>query len=100
MSNLKMQVSAEDSVLIDRIVSYAKDMAKDYGLNFKPLDCMMDLTICHANGCPLDLERMAKASDPDLVHDVWGIAKWLDRKTGRLTGVFWPRFARSQHALQ
>lgn len=58
------------------------------------LDLRMDLTAVHLNGCPLDLEKLAEASDFMLAHDIQGIGKHLDRLTGRLPeGVFLPRCA-------
>lgn len=52
---------------------------------------IMDLEACHANGCPLDLTKLAGFDDFNLLHDVCGIASHLDRKTGKLTGHFLPR---------
>jgi hypothetical protein len=56
------------------------------------LETVMDLTACHANGCPLDLELLAAADDTNLLHDVGGINRHMDRETGRLTRCFVPRF--------
>jgi hypothetical protein len=54
----------------------------------------MDLTACHANGCPLKLEKMLSwERDFDLAHDVWGINRHIDRKTGEMPDCFLPRFA-------
>jgi hypothetical protein len=58
------------------------------------LSCEMDLTACHANGCPLDLERMLSGRPFDLAHDIAGISIHIDRTTGKLAGHFQPRFAR------
>jgi len=54
---------------------------------------VMGLEACHCNGCRLDLVRMAKASDADLMHD---IHKYLDRETGELTDGFRPRLSARQ----
>ena len=56
----------------------------------------MDVTAAHANGCPLDLERLLAADDLDFAHDVWGIVDHIDRETGALKGGFHPRFARRE----
>lgn len=58
------------------------------------LHCTMDLTATHRNGCPLDLERLLDSNGVDFVHDIAGIARHLDRNTGRLGGCFLPRCAR------
>jgi hypothetical protein len=53
----------------------------------------MDLTACHANGCPMDFETLLSAPDADFVHDVGGIHRYIDRTTGRLGDCFVPRCA-------
>ena len=57
---------------------------------------MMDLLATHANGTPLKLKELAEASDFDLAHDMGGIIRHIDRKTGQLTGCFLPRYARTE----
>ena len=64
-----------------------------------PLDyCQieMDIISCHVNGCPLDLERLLAAEESEFVHDVLGIRRHIDRKTGELGDCFLPRFAESE----
>lgn len=58
------------------------------------LDIRMDITACHANGCPLDLERLLAADDFNFAHDIIGIRRFLDRDTGKLSDMFSPRFHR------
>jgi hypothetical protein len=58
------------------------------------LSTMMDLEACHCNGCPLDLQALLDAeSDADLVHDVAGITRHLDRDSGTLVNYFRPRYS-------
>lgn len=54
---------------------------------------LMDLTACHANGCPLDLDGLLAASDFDVAHDIIGIRDHMDRMTGALDGRFLPRYS-------
>jgi hypothetical protein len=57
----------------------------------------MDLTACHANGCPLDLQALLDAADInqfDFTHDILGIRQHLDRQTGKLKDCFVPRYAK------
>ena len=61
------------------------------------IEVMMDLEAAHCNGCPLDLEALAKAPLGDMMHDVAGIHKWLNRENGKLEGCFVPRFAAKVH---
>lgn len=55
---------------------------------------VMDIEAVHCNGCPLRLAEMADWNrDFDVMHDVSGIINTLDRKTGKIVGLFNPRFA-------
>lgn len=51
----------------------------------------MDLTACHANGCPVDLARLLDADDVTFGHDITGIQRHIDRRTGKLRRAFGPR---------
>ena len=55
------------------------------------VDTIMDLTACHANGCPLDLEKLLKAPEYTFWHDLGGIARLIDRSTGKVDKTFCPR---------
>lgn len=55
------------------------------------MDLHMDLTACHANGCPMDWEKLMKADDFTLAHDVAGISRHINRRTGKLENCFLPR---------
>lgn len=57
----------------------------------------MDLTACHCNGCPLDLQRLLEAPLSDFGHDIYGIRRHINRETGQIEGCFLPRFAQHQH---
>lgn len=59
-------------------------------------DLEMDIIACHLNGCPLDLVRLRDADKGTFGHDVFGIRKYLDRNTGKLTNCFLPRCALDQ----
>lgn len=43
---------------------------------------------------PIDFERLHAADEFNFLHDVCGIARHLDRSTGKLENCFVPRFAR------
>lgn len=53
----------------------------------------MDIEATHCNGCPLDLWGLLEAGVSDFLHDITGIVRHLDRRTGRLTNCFLPRYA-------
>lgn len=59
-------------------------------------DAMMDLDACHSNGCPLDFDKLEAFDDFNFTHDVAGIARHLDRRTGKLEDHFLPRCALPQ----
>jgi hypothetical protein len=44
----------------------------------------MSISACHANGCPLNLEKLLNAKDVDLGHDVGGIHRFIDKRTGKI----------------
>jgi len=56
----------------------------------------MDITACHANGCPLDLKKLRAAPDFDFVHDVVGIMHHIDRRDGKLVNFFLPRCSKPE----
>lgn len=56
----------------------------------------MDLIATHANGNPLDFDKLAAADDFNLAHDVFGIARHLNRETGKLENFFSPRCSARQ----
>ena len=60
------------------------------------LSLEMDLTTCHANGCPLRLGELLIADDFNFAHDVFGIRRHLNRETGKLENCFLPRFSAPQ----
>jgi len=91
----KMDVSTDEQKTIMAIVKRFCDVVGD-SLELRPISMMLDLKACHSNGCPLDLEAMLAAPrDADIVHDISGIERHLNRETGKLEGGFTPRYARS-----
>lgn len=87
-------VTREDADLLAAILKRAKREAKKVGIELDSLSCHMDLTACHANGCPLKLQALLDADGFNFVHDVWGIQRHINRTTGQLENCFLPRFAK------
>jgi len=52
---------------------------------------LMDLTAAHANGNPLDLDKLLGFDDFNFTHDICGINRHIDRATGKLMDRFSPR---------
>lgn len=88
---INWKVSRADADRIAAIVKRAHAEEDRLGHERTPgLD--MDITACHANGCPLDLSGLLAADAFNFVHDVYGIHAHICRKTGRVRN-FVPRFA-------
>lgn len=82
-----------------------KASKQDYDLAFQIADraetllkvdrqsTVMDIIATHANGNKLKLADLATADDFTFTHDVMGIQRHIDRKTGKLTDCFSPRLS-------
>lgn len=91
---VSFSISSADRVLVNKIVDRAVRMKLAGPKHwYSKLTARMDLTATHANGCKLDLDRLLNADDFNFIHDIAGIAKHIDRSTGRLDGIFLPRHA-------
>ena len=87
-------VNENERELIKKIVARFVEATEWEG---EQLQLIMSVTACHANGCKLDLARMADCERTfDLVHDVSGIHFAISRYTGKIEGDFIPRFASSE----
>lgn len=94
---INFDATAEDYALIEKIISRYLVLA-DINDDAAECELTMDITACHLNGCSLDLQRLLDAEDFNLIHDVAGINRRIDRGTAQLTGAFRPRFAVKQCA--
>lgn len=100
---ISFDVIPEHRKTIDAILDRVAGFCAQAKMPFDRLSHEMDLCACHANGCPLDFERMLASDDFNLAHDVFGIARHIDRDDesptgGQLGGLFRPRFARREVA--
>lgn len=91
------RTSKKDLEIISRIARrvYADDLNPYETVQ----DCIMDLCAAKAQGCPIDFELLETWSkDPEHAfnfwHDIGGIARHLNRKTGIVENHFLPRSAR------
>lgn len=53
----------------------------------------MDICACHNHGCPLRLAELLAAPHAEFLHDVSNIRQTINRDTGKLEGIFQPRYA-------
>lgn len=96
---VSFDISPKDAATVRKIARRARDILLSIKIDRPAMDIAMDLTATHANGCPMDFDRMETADDFNLMHDVGGIARHLDRETGKLVGGFLPRFHRRASIL-
>lgn len=92
---LNFKASKTERDLIEKIAERADAEIFERGLVQSRMVTMMDVTVVN-NACPLDLARLLEADAYEFAHDVTGIRRHLNRKTGELEGCFLPRFARGQ----
>lgn len=99
MSRVKFDCTDDELALVEQIVDRAKAGGWVKGPKsrthwYDPQTMTMDLIAVHANGCAMDFAAMLAAEPSNFLHDVAGIARHIDRKTGKLGGCFMPRFHR------
>ena len=93
MPVLNWKVSKSEMTTINEISRRAVAMAQELGHDIPIMDFHMDITACHANGCPLKLSELASAPQFDFAHDVFGIRRHINRETGQLEDCFLPRYS-------
>jgi len=84
---IKFNSTKEETTLIIAIAKRAVQKVEGYSL----MDCEMDLTATHLNGCPLDLEKLKNFDDFNFSHDIFGIRANINRNNGKLENCFLPR---------
>jgi hypothetical protein len=90
--SVSFKITKADAALARVIARRARELYLAHKVDRDLTDIIMDLTATSANGCPMDFERLAVADNFNLMHDVGGIARHLDRETGKLGNHFSPRF--------
>ncbi|MBL0922423.1 MAG: hypothetical protein IBJ10_09895 [Phycisphaerales bacterium] len=90
---INWKASPTDVKKIDSILDRAAAVWPYYGEPEGRKEAAMDLTACHCNGTPLDLDALLAADDFDFAHDLFGIRENINRKTGELDNCFLPRCA-------
>lgn len=93
---INWDVSKYEESLIFQIADRAKPLYQEQGIEDTYQTIVMDLTACHANGTPLKLHQLLEADKGTFGHDVFGIRRYIDRETGKLTQCFLPRTAMSE----
>lgn len=86
-----------DLKLIREIAERAAFVYSEHDVRVPVMTLVMDLTACHFQACPLRLADLAQADAFNLMHDVGGINRNLNRDTYVLENGFTPRFAKPSH---
>jgi hypothetical protein len=81
----KPSVSKSDAAKIAKIVKRAVNLTTGSRIPYSALEATEDLTAVHSV-TPLDLSRLLEATEQQFIADVFGIRRYIDRKTGRLNG--------------
>ena len=91
---INFKASEEEFSIIEKIVERGREMLEERGAYIDVMDHIMDITACHLNGCPLDLQAFLNSQGLDFIHDFVGITDHINRRTGQLENCFLPRFAK------
>ena len=75
------------------IASRALKLYREYEIEADRDEIKMDLVAAHANGCPLDLDKLYDFDDFSFMHDIIGINRNVCHDTGKLQNCFVPRCA-------
>lgn len=96
MPRPNLDVSEADRDTIVKIAERFTAYMKQHHPKMKVLrpDLDMDIAATHLNGCELNLQELLEFPDFSLIHDVTGIVRHLDRRTGALKNSFRPRCAK------
>lgn len=94
MGRIRFDCTKQERDIISQIIARAKTIICSItGAPIDDLAARMDLTACHMNACYLDLKKLLAADDFNLLHDVCGISRHINRKSGKLEHNFLPRCA-------
>jgi hypothetical protein len=96
MTKVSFNCPAAEKSIIRKISRRARDLYLDHKIDRGAMDIEMDVTATHCNGNPLRLDDLLNADDFNFLHDISGIARHLDRDTGKLADFFSPRFSKRQ----
>lgn len=92
-------VTDEQRDLIRKIAARADtEFFRPHSIDQSQMDTEMDLCAVIAQGCPLRLDELLAADLVNFAHDIGGIRRHIDRRTGQLGSGFCPRYFDSEAA--
>ena len=92
----KDTMATKKARLIEKIAYRAVAMAAEAEHRVGWLDVVTAITMADI-AHPLRLEELECADDFNFSHDVFGILRYIDRKTGEMRDCFVPRFSHQQN---
>lgn len=93
-NQISFAVTKHEAAVINEIADRAMGLGEARRHDrFTKMDIAMDVTAVHANGCPLRLEALLSADPFNFAHDVLGIRRNLNRRTGELENFWTPRYS-------
>lgn len=103
MNNISFDMTDDEMELIEKIADRAEAAGYCRGKErpdhwYERLTLIMDLAATNANGCPMDFARLLAADDFNFLHDIAGVARHINRRTGLMDHRFLPRCARTERA--
>lgn len=87
------EVTEDIGKIVDRYTEFHHSLGIPKEYQRPRMDLLMDVEATHCNGCPLKLRELLEADDFNFTHDMIGIQRHLNRKTGHLEDCFVPRYA-------
>jgi hypothetical protein len=96
MMTLSFRATKEEDALIEKIAIRAGKEVFQHTPDQTLMDTAMDVMATHSSGCPLRLQELLDADAFNFAHDIAGIRRHLNRKTGELLDCFLPRFAKPE----
>lgn len=77
---------------ITKILERAELLFKEYGIDEKRINTLLDLDNAD-NEIPLDWDALLTCDKQTFAHDIFGIRRHMNRKTGKIEDCFVPRTA-------
>ena len=88
---VEFSCTRDEIEIVDKIADRVASMPG--GETLDRVSLMMDIEACHSNGCKLKLQELLEADYSNFMHDINGIQRHMDRKTGELLDCFSPRYS-------
>jgi hypothetical protein len=92
-TEIRFDIPKHELPTVRAIVDRAVRLGRRRDVDVDRISMEMDIIATHMNGNTLRLDELLAADDFNFMHDVFGIARHMDRTTGKLTNCFTPRYS-------